>query len=294
MYGLSELKEALSNPHLVLRELNRAYHRRLYTRPYNTDGIDIFEADWDNLIILDACRYDTFCEVTDFEGVESRISRGAATPEFVRGNFAGKDLHDVVYATTNSWYFRLNEEIDTEVHAALYGDQSDPPELTETALGALDEYPNKRLLIHFIPPHHPFKGPTADRVFPSYEEQSDALFERIQQGELDIDDETLRQAYVENLEWVLPEVHRLLDELDGKTVVTADHGELLGDRTAPVPIADYGHHVGLYDEHLVRVPWYESTNGTRRRIVPEPPVSDEAEVGQEKVDQRLRELGYKV
>ena len=164
MYGLEELREALSNPHLILRELNRAYHRRLYTRPYNTDGIDVFEADWDNLIILDACRYDVFCEESDFGGIESRQSRGAATPEWVRGNFSGEQLHDVVYATTNSWYFRLNEEIDTEVHAVLYEDQSDPTLLTERALEAAADYPNKRLLIHYIPPHHPFEGPTAKKL----------------------------------------------------------------------------------------------------------------------------------
>ncbi|WP_227015524.1 hypothetical protein [Haloarcula sp. JP-L23] len=168
-----------------------------------------------------------------------------------------------------------------------------PEVLTEKALDAAEEYPNKRLAVHYIPPHHPFKGPTADEHFPSYEDQSDALFERIQRGDLDIDDETLRQAYVENLEWVLPEVERLLSELDGKTVVTADHGELLGDRTAPVPVRDYGHHVGLYVDQLVEVPWYESTNGSRRRIVPEEPDTDVTDVEKESVEQRLEELGYR-
>ncbi|MFB6308145.1 MAG: hypothetical protein ABEH35_02345 [Haloarculaceae archaeon] len=294
MYGLAELRQVLDNPHLALREVNRAYHRRLYQRPYNTNGIDIFEEDWDNLVILDACRYDTFAAETDFEGIETRTSRGAATPEFVRGNFTGVAHHDVVYVAANTWYFDLREEIDAEVHAAFYVDDRDPAVMTEQALELAAEYPDKRLLVHYIPPHHPFKGSTAERALPPYEEQSNALFERIQRGEIEIDDATLRQIYRENLHRVLPDVDTLLSELGGKTVVTADHGELLGDRTSPVPVPDYGHHTGLYVDELVEVPWYESINGERKEIVAEPPDGRGDSPTQDVVDQRLEDLGYKV
>lgn len=119
MYGLAELRKAMRNPHLILREVNRAYHRRVYTRPYNTEGVDIFAADWDNLLILDACRGDVLESEASFaDEVGSRQSRGAATPEFIRANFAGRKLHDVVYAAANTWYFNLKTEIDAEVHAA--------------------------------------------------------------------------------------------------------------------------------------------------------------------------------
>jgi len=294
MYGLAELRQAIENPHLALREVNRAYHRRLYTRPYNTAGVDVFAENWDNLIILDACRYDVFAEQAELDvPIESRRSRGAATPEFVRGNFTGKQLHDTVYVSANTWYFQLKEEMDASVHRAIYVDEKAPEPTTEQALATAQEYPNKRLLVHYIPPHHPFEGPTADSHLPSVEAQSNDLFERVQRGELDVSDELLERAYVENLQRVLPEVETLLDELVGRTVITADHGELLGDRTRPLPITDYGHHVGLYDETLVRVPWVVHEDGERKDVVAEAPESDANEVEREHVIERLRELGYR-
>jgi hypothetical protein len=297
MYGVEEVRKAVRNPHVALREVNRMYHRRLWTRPHNTDGIDVFEADWDNLVILDACRYDTFADhaADRLPGTLSkRESRGAATPEFVRGNFTGKRLHDTVYVTSNTWYLKLREEIDAEVHAVTLARGKDASVVTDHALEANDEHPNKRLVVHYIPPHHPFVGPTADRELPPYEDQENDLFERIQRGDLDVSDETLRQAYVENLDRVLPEVETLLAELEGKTVVTADHGELMGDRTAPLPIRDYGHHVGLYVDELVEVPWLEVETDTRKRVVPEEPSDDVEVYSDEEIDQQLRDLGYKV
>jgi len=38
------------------------------------------------------------------------------------------------------------------------------------------------------------------------------------------------EAYNENLDIVLTEIEALLDELDGKSVITADHGNLVGER----------------------------------------------------------------
>lgn len=60
-------------------------------------GIYILEESWDNLIILDACRYDTFKEEFDkrkMKGkLEYRISRGSETSSFLLENFI-KSKHD--------------------------------------------------------------------------------------------------------------------------------------------------------------------------------------------------------
>ena len=294
MYDFEDLKKAFSDPFLLLREINRLYHSRIGLRDYNPRGIDIFEQDWDNLVILDACRYDVFAEYADVSGrLEKRTSRGAATPEFVKANFAGKRLDDTVYVTGNDWFLQLREEIDARVHDIYTPDGSDPAEMTETVLDVADQYPNKRLVAHYIPPHHPFVGQTASEYFPNFEAQLDKLFERIRRDELNISDELLRRAYVENLSRVLPEVERLLDTLDGRTVVTADHGELLGDRTYPLPIKDYGHHMSLYVDTLVDVPWLVHEAGVRREIVSEE-MDERRIVDHERVEERLKRLGYKV
>ncbi len=67
-------------------------------------------------------------------------------------------------------------------------------------------------------------------------------------------DDVLRQAYEGNLRIVLKYVSKLIEEMDGKIVITADHGEMLGEN------GQYAHGV---DNDLVRyVPWLEIGSGT--------------------------------
>jgi hypothetical protein len=61
----------------------------------------------------------------------------------------------------------------------------------------------------------------------------------------------LRQAYTENLRLVLQYVARLVQDLSGAIIITADHGECLGEE------GFYSHHVGLSDPLLLEVPWFE-------------------------------------
>lgn len=303
MYTLEEIKEAVRNPSKIPREVNRLLHGGRH-HDYNPDGICIFEEDWDNLIILDACRYDTFESVSDLDGtLDSRISRGGTTQEFIKGNFEGRTLHDLVYVTANSWFLKIREEIDTEIHDLIDLHYADPdgryhdeeygvvlPEvLTDHAIEAANEYPNKRLLIHYIQPHHPFLGPTGEQ----FQHRSDSFGEVVRNTE-SVTDELLRQAYRENLEIVLSSVERLLNHLEGRTVIAADHGEMLGDRHEFLPVKGYGHHPGVYNEFLTKVPWHVIDSGDRRRIVPEEPRRESEDVDVDALDERLRDLGYKV
>lgn len=59
-----------------------------------------------------------------------------------------------------------------------------------------------------------------------------------------------RKAYLEDLKIVLKHASAIVEELSGKIVVSADHGELLGER------GEWGHVSGLCPE-LVEVPWFE-------------------------------------
>lgn len=152
------------------------------------------------------------------------------------------------------------------------------------------DYPNKRLITHFIPPHHPYIGTTSKKHFPVIEDQSIDFFIKFRYGEWGLTDDQLKQAYRENLDRIMPQVEGLLEALNGRTVVSADHGEMLGEQTWPLPISDYGHTPGLYVRPLVKVPWHVH-DGTRRTIRPgEPEATDYDE---EKIEKTLRELGYR-
>jgi hypothetical protein len=153
--------------------LNKAYHTRGFTREFNPDGIDVFTEDWDTLIILDACRYDSFADLNTLPGTLSkRESRGSTTDEFMDGNVKDREFLDTVYITATPalqndkgsatfhstiplWRDHWDQEINT-VH---------PEPVTEAALDAAKEYPNKRLVVHYLQPHYPFIGPTGREEF---------------------------------------------------------------------------------------------------------------------------------
>lgn len=64
-------------------------------------------------------------------------------------------------------------------------------------------------------------------------------------------DESLRKYYEENLESALKVVKSLREEQEGKMIVTADHGEMLGEKE------EYGHEVSSDEPLLREVPWLE-------------------------------------
>jgi hypothetical protein len=294
MYTLDQIRAALKFPELIPSELNRQY-TRWRMGPYNSGGIDIFEEEWDNLIILDACRYDAFAARSDLPGkLEYRTSRASTTRQFIRANFAEKTLHDIVYVSANEWYAKLKDEIDTEIHAfefvdrdALNGLTSRPQTATETALDAAERYPKKRLIIHYMQPHHPYLGEVGQRI-----NHEGGLMETVRKNGLSR--RTVVQAYCENLDLVLENVEPLLEELSGKTVVTADHGELLGDPERPIPIRRYSHPKDVYVEELVKVPWLIRDNGDRKEVIAEPPTQEIGEFDVDELRQRLENLGYRI
>ncbi len=295
------LIEAARNVPGFLIELNRLYYRQ-YGPEYNRTGTDVFEEDWDNLIILDACRYDYYDAVTEFEGpVESRTSRGSASPEFIRGNFGDKTLHDVVYVSGNRWFLKLRDELDYELHAYrdverdFYVEMKDDPNpdegyvpfpetVLDAAADAAEEYPHKRLIVHLMQPHKPYLGPHREKF--TYD---GGVGSTVKASGVGI--ETLREAYRDTLEITLDAVASTVGAIDGRTVITADHGEMLGERLSPVPVRVYGHPEGVYVPELVEVPWHVVKQGPRRQITAEAPEAH-SEVDQEEVEESLRALGY--
>jgi len=311
MISTRQLKQALTwaieSPNLLVREANRLYHTRGYRRTFNHDGIDVVAEDWDTLIVLDACRYDLFAERSTLPGtLRARESRAAHTSEFIRGNFHERDLTDTVYVTASPILQRgYPERYNPAFHAVVNVWQEDgwdeeynsvhPETMVEYALDAAEQYPQKRLVVHFMQPHYPFIASDTKldkQTVPDPTEITTDIWNEMMYKSADIDPETIVDAYRANFDLVVPYVQQLLDELSGKTVVTSDHGNMLGERSWPLPIREWGHPPGVYTPELVRVPWLEYESGPRRTIVAEPPESDTADVEDDVVRDRLRQLGY--
>jgi hypothetical protein len=311
MNSLSRLSRAVKSPTLFARHANRLYHRRLNQRRYNPDSVDVFAEDWDNLLVLDACRYDMFERYADLPGrLEHRNTRGTSTMEFLKANFAGRDLRDTVYVTANPQLYHNREEIDADLYRVVDVWQEEgwnaeygtvlPETVTEHAIRAAREYRKKRLVVHYIQPHYPFIG--SDTEFDKRHlvasdtggngNGSENVWGQLMTGTLDATPADVWQPYVANLKRALPHVEELLSNLDGRTVVTADHGNMIGERSFPIPVREWGHPRGTYTEQLVRVPWLVHDNGPRRTVLAGRPISTTNGVDGEMVADRLEHLGY--
>jgi len=303
-YSLSSLKTAISQPRKLVIELNRYAENGFNHRTdscYNKEGFDISEEDWDNLVILDACRYDVFHDKgKQLPGeLKKRESKAGATTEFLKHNFQSRDLRDAIYITANPQLYRNKKEIDVdffqEYHVWMDNWAEDhrtvrPGVVTDKSLSVAEEYPNKRLIIHYLQPHAPYIGSTGKQLPSDYLN----FWSSFTAGEFDLDLETAKQAYYENVEIVIPHVEQLLTELQGKTVVTADHAELLGERDRPIPIRRYGHTAYTYIPELVEVPWLTYQNGNRKDIITEDKGTEEIgkRITEDTVKERLKDLGY--
>ncbi|MCJ7479302.1 MAG: hypothetical protein MUP63_03955 [Candidatus Nanohaloarchaeota archaeon QJJ-7] len=280
---------------------------------------NVVEEDWDYLIVLDACRFDTFEEVYSdyFEGeLEKRESRGSSTPEWAAKTFKGQ--HDLAYFSSNPFInglgiplnemewgssydsdWKSTEHISNiiDVWNIAWDDELDtvtPEDMNEVVLENRDEMEkSERTVIHYMQPHAPYirrgKGRKVGRIRKSFKEvkeggQTDGetlfspVLDRIkpkvenflEQSELamkvgmvlelnpeSIRDlgtqgtrETLEKYYEENLRLVMESVQGLVEELDGKVVITSDHGEAFGEEGV------WEHHVETHIPALVEVPWF--------------------------------------
>jgi len=291
----------------------RAAHQSIYSRVKNYHYVDVMAADWDTLVILDGCRYDLFETKNTIPGrLEKRHSRGSSTPEFLQKNIV-ETYNDCVYVTANPQY--VVQGIDGGFHTIVDVWDTDwdselgtvPPQVvTKRALEAQRNYPNKRLLIHYMQPHYPFIGSKGQQLPQpnKFEIQRneikgedkdhttiDDTWTLLKRGE--VSKSEVVDAYRENLELVFPHIKTLLKQIDGRTIVTSDHGNLYGERVFPFISKRYGHPTGIHAENLVTVPWLIIEGDSRREIESgtEDEVRDSTGNKQE-VRERLRDLGY--
>jgi hypothetical protein len=307
MYSLSQVRRALDTPALFFREANRLYHRRLSAWDYNKRGTAVLDEDWDTLVILDGCRYDVFEQCVGMEGdLSSRISRGSNTVEFLRGNLADRTVNDTVYVTANPQLYRHRDDINATFYDVVDVWDSEgwdgghgtvlPETVARYGKEALAEHDDKRIIVHFVQPHYPFIGAETDFDKGHLETEDDGElnpWDRIMQDRVSVDRERIWELYRDNLQRCLPHVRDLVDATPYKTVVTADHGNMFGDRALPFPIREWGHPRGLYTEQLVKVPWFTPPYEERKAVTEGSTRGGQTTAASTTVEGRLRDLGYR-
>jgi hypothetical protein len=295
MHSLDNIIAGFRNPKRILWEIHCIINRKVI---YN-DGFDMMSQDWDNLIILDACRYDAFKKVNHISGNLSKVlSKGSSTGEFLDNTFNGNHYTDTIYISANPHVKTHNIDRRFFTRARLWETHWDdrlrtvPPEaVTNKSVEINETYPNKRLIVHLIQPHYPFIGDQGREISHatltgageiSDEREFATIWDKLAADE--IDTKVVWDAYLENLSLALDHVERLENKLDGKTVITSDHGNAFGEYGV------YGHPKRRFISPLITVPWLE-VNNSRRRIKSADEVMTEQSVG-ENVEDRLSDLGY--
>ncbi|KAB1198507.1 MULTISPECIES: hypothetical protein [Haloferax] len=299
-YTLDNFTAGLRNPKLFQIELRRMLTYQLFTAAHGR-GISVTEQDWDTLVILDACRYDYFADRVEQSGIDgslsSVISRGPESWIFMSENFVGNELHDTVYVSANPHANELPDGTFFRVEPLLDSWDPDaetilPDDVVSAAVDMHERHPDKRLIVHFMQPHIPYIGETAEQVRRDVDisrfRVGSRWWDAMEAGE--ISREQTHEAYVESLDIVLEHVASLLEQVDGKTVITADHGELLGERLVPFGPPHYGH-PPIHTAKLRTVPWFEPEFDDRREVVAEDPMAVER-LDDEEVGDRLEALGY--
>ncbi|MFB6177606.1 MAG: hypothetical protein ABEI99_10760 [Halobaculum sp.] len=257
-------------------------------------GRSVYADDWDVLVILDACRWDLMAEVVDeYDFVDDRwdYSVASSSGEFLTKTFGDHDTSETAYVTANPfskprlkrrsfavldevWEYAVDEEVRTIPAAAV----------TDRAIRVARKRQPDDLVVHYMQPHYPFVPDPLDRGLPLHEfGQSpwDDVWDKLRAGELDRT--TVWEGYRENLRYVLDSVATLLRNVDGDVLITADHGNLLGE------FGLYGHPDFVPIPTLKRVPWCLTTATDEQTHEPDQWREDSVDSEREEL---LRDLGY--
>lgn len=277
-----------------------------YSVQSQTTADPVLAADWDVLVVLDACRADLFEEALD-DGdplpaghLETRVSPGSATPEWLQEVFGGapaSQLGDIAYVSGNPF---VSTELDaSQFHTVerVWREKWDddrgtlpPRPITDAAIQTGRATEADRLVVHYMQPHFPSLTTTDDDgvSLSEFGTEPMAVWDDLRFGRQSVPE--VWDSYRENLDRVLGEVDALLSNLDAdRAVVTADHGNAFGEHGV------YGHPAGVDLPALREVPWYVTTGtdtnsreGATGRAQESAP-DDESDI----VAERLKDLGYK-
>ncbi|MFC5970813.1 hypothetical protein ACFPYI_05650 [Halomarina salina] len=290
------------------------------------DGDPVLDADWDLLIVLDACRADLFETVVgegDYEGLdvgEVRRSPGSSSDEWLASVFGEADdeaLDSLAYVTGNPYTADLLDESRFGHLEEVWYDGWDddlgtvpPRAVTDRAIRVGRRRSPERMIVHYMQPHFPSLTVPDDEgvTLAEFGDRPMSIWNDIRIGRRDVG--SVRESYRTNLELVLEEVQALRSNVDAdRAVITADHGNAFGERYL------YGHPAGVDLPCLREVPWCETTatdRGTRlmdaeagaasatatraeSAITDGGPEESEGPTASEEelVNDRLRSLGYR-
>lgn len=278
-------------------------------------GTNVYDRDWDVLVLFDGCRVDLFESVADeydfVDEVGSITSVASTSREWLGKTFAedrADEIAETAYVTANPYTDDIltrgsapgnrspfNPENWPTANASDFqrveevwrrGWDDDlgtvrPRSVTDRAISVAREEAPDRLIVHYMQPHQPLIGGFDDRSErPSWAEHD--CWNALRRGEVSRRD--VWEAYRDTLELVLDDVALLRENLDAdRLVLSSDHGNALGEWGM------YGHPNGFLHSSVKRVPWVTTAATDGRTHEPSTEVHEGPESS---VEDRLSDLGY--
>jgi hypothetical protein len=260
----------------------------------NRVGTNVYSRDWDILVILDACRADLYRDVVNGDA-KSIWSVGSSSEEWINHTFTSStNFSKTAYITGNIFSRDYLDENDfhslEEVWRYGWDDEAGtipPRPLTNEAIRTWRETDADKMIVHYMQPHFPAIGSDIDLGGGVTQDEFGRggvvnIWSEMRSGAIDV--ETAWEAYRDNLKFVWSDVELLMENINGKAVITADHGNCFGKWGA------YGHPSGLMSPALRRVPWdsyYCSDEKTHQ-----PVEINKKDTADDTVEERLESLGY--
>ena len=304
-------------PQTAARHSSRALLRGALRRIGGHIGRPIWvRGDWDVLVVLDACRVDLWEEVAPEYGLPSSgsiTSNASCSIDWIIRNFnhCPEDARRAGYITGNPFADHDAEEARSAglsnanlAHfAPLYKTEwgpidggpveTIPPDtLTDHGISAWrerDQYEMDRLIIHYMQPHQPYRSrpdwvgvnKNLKNLVRNRSKAGACAWQQARVGAIDVDE--LWDAYADNLRWVLDDVtDRLLPNVEGRVVLTADHGNAMGEW------GEWAHPPGALSPAVRKVPWVEVDAADTETVIPDIRATE----SDTEAEEQLKALGY--
>ncbi len=189
--------------------------------------MNFIKGDWKYFLVLDAVRYDYFEMYNPFKGEVKKVYGIAShTDRFYKDLPELKDvtlISSTPYAkrekflkTLDVWNYGWSERLG--VH---------PDILFKETVKEIERNPNARIMVHILQPHFPFIGYPSLAWGKTGSKEMKIFGPVTQLGQ--VGDKYYIACYVANLALGFQFVARILPYLDGKIIVTTDHGTAFGE-----------------------------------------------------------------
>jgi len=276
---------------------------KLKEYPHLRKATNVYERDWDLLILLDCARPDMMREVKDeyefLHSVEELTSVGSCSMQWMDNTFTrnyNEEIKSTLHITSNTSSEAYLSDKPFQFLEEVWRDGWDEEigtipaqEVTDRAIYHMRESDAKRNIVHYMQPHLPFvtRPDINSNVVTTRGVVGRGKYLGGLHKEEGYSKEELWKATLENLRYVLDSVEVLISNVDADlAIISADHGEAFGEQGI------WNHPCRTYIDCLIQVPWCPTSAIDSGNHNPdyEPTATNKDNMS---LDDKLEALGYK-